>query len=124
MLQSKKAAYFKGFNSTTHFSVEESIYKLLEEDSVAAIMRLLKRIPRCCAWKEHGGMYGSAGIPDVICCLDGRFFAFEVKTSKGRLTKLQEQTIHRIKVAGGHAYVVRSVEDVKAVLWAYAGIEI
>ena len=68
--------------------------------------------------------YGSAGIPDVICCLDGRFFAFEVKTAEGRVTKLQEQTIHRIKVAGGHAYVVRSVEDVKAVLWAYAGIEV
>ena len=68
--------------------------------------------------------YGSAGIPDVICCVDGRFFAFEVKTPLGRLTKLQEQTIHRIKVAGGHAHVVRSVEDVKAVLWAYAGIEV
>ena len=97
---------------------------MLEKDIVAAIMRLLKRIPRCFAWKEHGGMYGSAGIPDVICCLDGRFFAFEVKTPEGRLTKLQEQTIHRSKVAGGHAYVVRSVEDVKAVLWAYAGIEV
>ena len=97
---------------------------MLEKDIVAAIMRLFKRVPRCFAWKEHGGMYGSAGIPDVICCLDGRFFAFEVKTPEGRVTRLQEQTIHRIKVAGGHAYVVRSVEDVKAVLWAYAGIEV
>ena len=97
---------------------------MLEKDIVAAIMRLLKRIPRCFAWKEHGAMYGSAGIPDVICCLDGRFFAFEVKTAEGRVTKLQEQTIRRIKVAGGHAYVVRSVEDVTAVLWAYAGIEV
>ena len=124
MLQSKKAAYFKRFNSPAQISVKESNYKLLEKDIVAAIMRLLKIVPRCFAWKEHGGMYGSAGIPDVICCLDGRFFAFEVKTPEGRLTKLQEQTIHRIKVAGGHAYVVRSVEDVKAVLWAYAGIEV
>jgi len=97
---------------------------MLEKDITAAIMRLLKAVPRCFAWKEHIGMYGSAGVPDVICCLDGRFFAFEVKTQEGRLTKLQEYTIHRIKVAGGHAYVVRSVEDVKAVLWAYAGIEI
>ena len=95
-----------------------------EKDIVAAIMRLLKRVPRCFAWKEHGGMYGSAGIPDVICCLDGRFFAFEVKTPKGTVTKLQEQTIRRIKVAGGHAYVVRSLEDVKDILWADAGIEI
>ena len=124
MLQGKKAAYFQCFISAAQISVKESIYKLLEKDIVAAIMRLFKRVPRCFAWKEHGGMYGSAGIPDVICCLDGRFFAFEVKTPEGRLTKLQEQTIHRIKVAGGHAYVVRSVEDVKAVLWAYAGIEV
>ena len=97
---------------------------MLEKDIVAAIMWLLKKTPRCFAWKEHGGMYGTAGIPDVICCLDGRFFAFEVKTTEGRVTRLQEQTIGRIKAAGGHAYVVRSVEDVKAVLWAYAGIDI
>ena len=69
---------------------------MLEKDITAAIMRLLKAVPRCFAWKEHGGMYGSAGVPDVICCLDGRFFAFEVKTPEGRLTKLQENTIHKI----------------------------
>ena len=97
---------------------------MLEKDIVAVIMRWLKTVPRCFAWKEHGGMYGTAGVPDVICCLDGRFFAFEVKTPEGRLTKLQEHTIQRIKDAGGHAFVVRSVDDVKAVLWAYAGIEI
>ena len=97
---------------------------MLEKDIVTAIMRWLKTVPRCFAWKEHGGMYSTAGIPDVICCLDGRFFAFEVKTPEGRLTKLQEHTIQRIKDAGGHAFVVRSVDDVKAVLWAYAGIEI
>ncbi len=79
---------------------------MLEKDITAAIMRVLKMVPRCFAWKEHGGMYGTAGIPDVICCLDGRFFAFEVKTPEGSVTKLQE------------------VDDVKAVLWAYAGIDI
>jgi len=97
---------------------------MLEKDIVAAVMRWLKTVPRCFAWKEHGGMYGTAGAADVICCLDGRFFAFEVKTPDGRLSKLQEHTIKRIKDAGGHAFVVRSVDDVKAVLWAYAGIEI
>ena len=97
---------------------------MLEKDIVAAILRWLKTVPRCFAWKEHGGLYGTTGVPDVICCLDGRFFAFEVKTPEGRVTRLQEQTIHRIRVAGGHAYVVRSVEDVKAVLWANAGIKI
>ncbi len=102
---------------------KEHSANMLEKDITAAIMRILKMVPRCFAWKEHGGMYGTAGIPDVICCLDGQFFAFEVKTPECSVTKLQERTIHKIKVAGGHAYVVRSVEDVKAVPWAYAGID-
>ena len=97
---------------------------MLEKDITAAILRRLKAVPRCFAWKEHGGLYGTAGVPDVICCLDGRFFAFEVKTPEGRATRLQEQTIHRIRVAGGHAHVVRSVADVKDILWANAGIKI
>ena len=124
MRRNEKAAYFLRFLWFGTNFYKGEFYKLLEKDIVAAIQRLLKTVPRCFAWKEHGGMYGSAGIPDVICCLDGRFFAFEVKTPEGRVTKLQEQTIHRIRVAGGHAYVVRSVEDVKAILWANAGIKI
>lgn len=96
---------------------------MLEKELVAAIMRLLKTVPQCFAWKEHGGMYGTAGLPDIIFCLAGQFFAFEVKTQTGTTTKLQEGTIERIKSAGGHAFVVRSVEDAKAILWAYGGIE-
>ncbi len=87
---------------------------MLEKDIVAAIMRLFKRVPRCFAWKEHIGMYGTAGIPDVICCLDGRFFAFEVKTADGKPTKLQEATICKILAAGGTALVVRSADEVRA----------
>ena len=89
---------------------------MLEKDIVAAIMRLLKRTPRCFAWKEHGGMYGSAGIPDVICCVDGRFFAFEVKTASGKTTPLQQATIRKILAAGGTALVARSVDEVRDAL--------
>ena len=96
---------------------------MLEKDIVAAIMRRLKVEPMCFAWKEHGGMYGTAGLPDIVCCLCGRFFAFEVKTTTGQLTKLQEHTIERIQAAGGRAFVVRSVEDVDAIMWGYGGIE-
>ncbi len=96
---------------------------MLEKDIVAAIMWRLKVEPMCFAWKEHGGMYGTAGLPDIVCCLCGRFFAFEVKTTTGQLTNLQEHTIERIQAAGGRAFVVRSVEDVDAILWGYGGIE-
>lgn len=83
---------------------------------VRRILEYLKTLPDCFAWKEHGGMYGTAGIPDIICCIDGRFFAFEVKNENGKATKLQEATIRKIKAAGGTAAVVRSVEEVKDVI--------
>lgn len=87
-----------------------------EADIVKAIMKYLKTVSQCFAWKEHGGMYGTAGIPDVIACIDGRFFAFEVKTEIGKPTKLQEATIREILAAGGTAVVVRSVEEVKSAI--------
>jgi hypothetical protein len=87
---------------------------------VRSILNHLKSMPDCFAWKEHGGMYGTAGIPDIICCIGGRFFAFEVKNEKGTVTKLQEATINKIKAAGGTAAVVRSVEDVKQVVGRYS----
>lgn len=89
---------------------------MAERDIVAAIMRLLKRTPRCFCWKEHGGMYGMAGIPDIIACVNGRFVAFEVKTKTGRLSKLQEVTLGRIRDAGGKAYMVKSAAEVAGIL--------
>ena len=85
-----------------------------ESDIVKAIMRYLKTVPGCFFWKEHGGMYGTAGIPDIIACIGGHFYGFEVKTGKGKPTKLQEAVIRKIIAAGGTALVVRSVEEVWA----------
>jgi hypothetical protein len=93
-----------------------------ESDIVAAILRLLKKTPECFAWKEHGGMYGTAGIPDIIACIGGRFVAFEVKTpgergtAPSKLTKLQEITIQKIKDAKGQAFKVTSAAEVAAIL--------
>ena len=47
---------------------------------VAKIKKYLTTVPDCFFWKEHGGMYGTAGIPDIIACIKGHFFGFEVKT--------------------------------------------
>ena len=79
-------------------------------------MKYLKTVPHCFCWKEHGGMYGTAGIPDIIACVDGRFYAFEVKTETGKATELQKATIRKIQRAGGMAVIVRSVSEVRAVL--------
>ena len=57
-----------------------------------------------------------AGIPDVIACINGRFVAFEVKTETGKLTKLQEITIQKIRNAKGQAFKVTSAAEVAAIL--------
>lgn len=98
------------------------IVVMLEKDIVNTIMRYLKTVPGCFAWKEHGGFYGAAGLPDIICCIRGRFVAFEVKTPTGRLTKLQEVTIQRIREAGGKAYKVTSVGEVRLILSSLEGL--
>ena len=80
------------------------------------ILKYLKSEPECFAFKEHGGIYSTSGIPDIICCYKGNFVAFEVKTLTGELSKLQEITIKRINEAGGMAIKVTSLQEVKNVL--------
>ena len=66
--------------------------------------------------EEHGGMYGTAGIPDIIACINRRFVAFEVKTPTGQMTNLQEITIQKIRNAKGQAFKVTSAAEVAAIL--------
>ena len=87
-----------------------------EADLITAIKKYLATVSETFAWKEHGGQYGTAGIPDIIVCHRGHFIALEAKVGKNQPTKLQTVTIEQIRKAGGTAAVVRSVEDVKAVL--------
>ena len=89
---------------------------MLEKDITNKILKYLKTLDKCYCFKEHGGSYGSAGIPDIICCIHGRFVAFEVKTAKGRTTKLQDVIIRNIREACGVALVVRSLDEVKDAL--------
>lgn len=52
------------------------------------------------------GGYGSSGVPDVVCCLNGRFIAIECKAGKGKTTALQDKNLNEIRAAGGVALVV------------------
>lgn len=55
--------------------------------------------------------YGRAGIPDFVCCVNGRFLAIEAKAGKGMPTALQAREHERIEQAGGIALVLwESVE--------------
>lgn len=56
------------------------------------------------------------GTPDIIACLDGRFYAFEVKNEEGRVSRMQVHRLDQVSRASGVAAVVRSVADVLEVL--------
>lgn len=89
---------------------------MLERDLVRRIKTYLSSLEGCFSWKEHGGMYGTAGIPDIICCYRGRFVAFEVKVPGNPPTPLQKSTLEKIRRAGGTAEVVQCLDEVKATL--------
>jgi Holliday junction resolvase len=63
--------------------------------------------------KVHGGAFQPAGVPDILCCVNGRFVAIEVKRPGGIISPLQKFNIEHIHTSGGHAFVAYSVEDVK-----------
>ena len=54
-----------------------------------------------------GTGYGNSGVPDFLCCVNGRFLAIEAKAGKGKTTALQDDHITRIVDSGGVALVVR-----------------
>ena len=46
--------------------IRRFLEQMKETDIVKAIMKYLRTVPGCFCWKEHGGMYGTAGIPDIV----------------------------------------------------------
>jgi len=69
-------------------------------------------------YKIHGGPYQEAGIPDIVGCHDGKFFAFEVKKPKRKhkVTLQQEYQINRLSTAGAITGVVTSKADVARIM--------
>lgn len=50
--------------------------------------------------------YGRAGIPDIICCVNGKFIAIECKAGSNTTTALQDREIDAIRAAKGVAAVI------------------
>jgi hypothetical protein len=52
------------------------------------------------------GGFGSSGVPDVVCCINGHFVGIECKAGKGKTTALQDKNLEAIRAANGVALVV------------------
>ena len=60
------------------------------------------------------GGFGRSGVPDIIGCYQGAFFAIECKAGKNTPTALQERNMKKIRDNGGIAIVVNE-ENLKIV---------
>jgi len=87
-----------------------------EVDIVNKIKAYLQTKQGLFFWKEHGGQFGTAGIPDIIICYKGKFIGLECKLPGRKPTLLQKITLGKIEKAGGIAKVVTSVEEVKEII--------
>jgi len=87
---------------TPEAKVKEKIKKILKANNVYFAMPM-------------GTGYGNSGVPDFLCCVNGRFVAIEAKAGKGIPTALQEKNMRDIKAAGGLAFVVNeaNIEDLE-----------
>jgi Holliday junction resolvase len=52
---------------------------------------------------------GRSGVPDIICCVSGRFLAIECKAGDNKPTALQQRELKAIADAGGSALVINEL---------------
>jgi Holliday junction resolvase len=69
------------------------------------VVAILKEFGAYYFYPVTGG-YGASGVPDIVGCYKGNFFAVECKAGKGKTTALQEKNIAQIIAQGGAAIVV------------------
>lgn len=81
---------------------------------------IVKEHPTAFIIKVHGGPMQEPGLPDLLLCIEGHFFGFEVKHQKPgeseehareRATPLQRIKIQRINAAGGTGRVILTPEE-------------
>jgi pantoate kinase len=88
---------------TPEVKVKAKIKKILKDNNVYFAMPI-------------GTGYGSSGVPDFLCCVNGNFLAIEAKAGKGTTTALQEKNLKQIKESGGITAVIyeTNVDDLRA----------
>ena len=79
---------------TPESKVKKQIKKLLDEANAYYAMPI-------------GTGYGNSGVPDFLCCVNGKFVAIEAKAGKGQATALQLKNLQLINACGGYTLIIR-----------------
>lgn len=84
---------------------------MLEKNIEKILVKEVKKLGGLCyKWVSPG----NAGVPDRIVLLPNRPVMFvELKTDRGKLSRLQEIQIKRLKAITEHVYVLKGLEEVR-----------
>lgn len=79
------------------------------EKQIKEYVRRMLKARQIYYFMPQGGLYGNAGVPDFICCFNGRFVAIEAKSPQRKekgLTALQRKHAQEIMGSDGKHFVV------------------
>ena len=67
--------------------------------------------------RRASSAYSSVGVADIIgLTKEGRLFAIEVKSSRGKVAEHQAKFLERVQISNGIAVVAYTLENVSSVL--------
>lgn len=77
---------------------------MMEKTLQNKVVKYLRAVP-CTFFYKAADRY-TAGIPDIVGCADGYFFAVELKAKAVLPSLLQREVLNKIQHAGGETWVV------------------
>ena len=89
---------------------EGAIQRQLIDDLIACFPDIYIR-------KIQQSTFSHAGVPDLIGCLSGMFFAIEVKTENGVVSALQERELSLIDEADGISFICKGFKDIDRITY-------
>ena len=78
---------------TPEAKVKANIKAVLKEEGVYYAMPI-------------GTGWGNSGVPDFLCCVNGRFLGIEAKANGNKPTELQKKNLKDIELSGGYTAVI------------------
>jgi len=76
------------------------------EAKVKAKIKEVLKMERVYYAMPIGTGWGNSGVPDFLCCVNGRFLGIEAKANGNKPTELQKKNLMDIELGGGYTAVI------------------
>lgn len=76
------------------------------EGKVKTQIRKILNKHKAFIYAPQAGQFGKAGIPDFLCCVNGKFIAIEAKAFGNKPTEIQMSVMRKIADAGGTSLII------------------